>query len=77
MNKYEELASEAIDTISSYIEDHYRITYKDKKTKKESDKDPPEKDRALIYGEDYYNMEDEIANKIKLLCGRQTSKSTG
>ena len=71
MNKYEELASEVIDTVSNYIEEHYGITYRDKKTKKESDKDPPEEDRALIYGEDYYSMEDEIANKIKSLCRRQ------
>ncbi|MCK5595206.1 hypothetical protein KAI19_03415 [bacterium] len=77
MNKYEELASEVIDTVSNYIEEHYGITYKDKKTKKESDNDPPEEDRALIYGEDYYNMEDEIASKIKSLCKRQTSKNTG
>ena len=71
MNKYEKLASEVIDTVSNYIEDHYGITYRDKKTEKESDKDPPEEDRALIYGESYYNMEDEIASKIKSLCKKK------
>lgn len=65
MDKYQNLANKIIDMVSDYIEEHYGITYRDKKTEKEADKNSPEKTRALIYGEDYYNMEDEIASKIK------------
>lgn len=65
MDKYQKVASKIIDMVSDYIEEHYGITYMDKKTEKEADRNSPEKTRALIYGEDYYNMENEIADKIK------------
>lgn len=65
MNEFEEKANKMIDLVCDYIVEHYEISYKDKKTPKDIDNESPEEDRALIYGVDYYNMEDEIAQIIK------------
>ena len=59
MNKYEELASEIIDMISDVIEEHYDIT--PKVLTKGDDIEHP----ALLNGEVYYNLEDEIAEMIQ------------
>lgn len=59
MNKYEELANEIIDRISEIIEDNYpEIT---PKCITNDDIESP----ALINGTIYYNLEVEIADKIK------------
>jgi len=61
MDKYEELANEIIDQISDLIEDMYRITPK-------TFDDDSIKNPALINGVAYYDLEAEIAEKIKEFC---------
>lgn len=61
MDKYEELANEIIDRISDLIEEHYDI--KPKCITDDDSIDEP----ALINGTIYYDLEVEIAEKIKEL----------
>ena len=62
MDKYEELASEIIDIVSELIEKHYSI--KPKNITEDIIENP-----ALINGTVYYDLESEIADKIKKLKG--------
>ena len=64
MDKYEELANDIIDYVSDMIEDLYNI--KPKKLE-DSDMENP----ALLNGVVYYDMEDTIANKIRLVVGEE------
>lgn len=63
MDKYEELASEIIDNVSELIEKHYP-EIKPKNITDDSIENP-----ALINGNIYYDLETEIADKIKELKG--------
>ena len=58
MNKYQELANEIIDKVSEIIEEHYNI--KPKNLTDDNIENP-----ALINGTIYYDLEQEIADKIK------------
>jgi hypothetical protein len=58
MNKYEELANKLIDKVSETIENHYNI-------KPKSLTDDNIENPALINGTIYYDLEIEIAEKIK------------
>jgi len=60
MDKYEELANEIIDRISDVIEENYPEIKPRCITDDDSIKEP-----ALINGTIYYNLESEIADKIK------------
>lgn len=61
MDRYEDLASEIIDDVSDLIEEHYKI-----KPKHITD-DKSIEHPALINGIVYFNLEAEIAGKIKKL----------
>lgn len=58
MNKYQELANEIIELVSSVIEEHYNIQPKNLT-------DDNIENPALINGTIYYDLEQEIADKIK------------
>lgn len=58
MDKYKELANEIINKISEVVEKHYNI--KPKNITEDNIENP-----ALINGIIYYDLETEIANKIK------------
>ena len=60
MNKYEELANNIIDTISELVEKHYPEIKPRCITDDDSIENP-----SLINGTIYYDLEDEIAQKIK------------
>ena len=60
MNKYEEIANEIIELVSSVIEEHYGI---EPKNITDDDIENP----ALINGTIYYDLESAIADKIKSL----------
>jgi hypothetical protein len=62
MDKYEELANEIIDRISEVIEEHYPEIKPRCITDDDSIENP-----ALINGTIYYDLETEIAEKIKEL----------
>jgi len=62
MDKYEELANEIIDNISELIEKHYPEI-----TPKCITDDDEIKNPALINGTIYFNLECEIADKIREL----------
>ncbi len=61
MNKYEELANQIIDDVCEVVEtQHPELKLKTKYAKESDVQDP-----AVIVGVQYYNLEDDIANKIK------------
>lgn len=62
MNKHEELANEIIDDVCEIIEEHYPEIKPKCITDDKSIESP-----ALINGTIYYNLESEIADKIKRL----------
>lgn len=65
MNKYEELANLIIDKVSEVAEQQHPEINLNSEYAKESDVlDSP----ALIVGVAYYNLESEIAGKIKRFC---------
>ena len=69
MDKYEGLANEIIDLISEYIMNEYGIEPKDRY----DDGGVKAENPALIYGRDYFDLECEIADKIRALT-RQKAK---
>lgn len=61
MNKYEEIAADIIDMVSDVVEiQHPEIKLKNNLTKEIGIENP-----AVIVGDGYYNLELEIASKIK------------
>ena len=63
MNTYEKLASELIDDICEVVEkQHPEINLNTEQAKEIG---IPKDEPAVIIGEDYYNLEQEIANKLK------------
>lgn len=65
MNKYEEIASEIIDEVCEVVEEQHPELKLNTEIAKESDvTDSP----AVIVGVGYYNLESEIAEKIKKFC---------
>jgi len=66
-NQYEELANRIIDEVSEVVEQqHPEIKLKTKKSKEDGCDSP-----ALIYGEDYYFLEEKIARLIKSFTRRK------
>jgi len=75
MDEYEELANQIIDGISEYIENAYGISYKNIKKKYwTKDETNPIEGRGLIYGNDYYDMETDIAGEIERLVRKKMRK---
>ena len=77
-DEYTQAANQIIDEISEYIEEEYDLKPKQRLNKilREARKDG-RKDGispALIYGEDYYAMEDNISNIIKNLVMREANR---
>jgi len=65
MNKYQKLANELIDAICDEVEiQHPELKLKTKYAKESDVKSP-----AVIVGVRYYNLEDEIARKLKEFKG--------
>ena len=66
MNRYEELANEIIDIIEDWITTNYPhlspINFSDDEDEKQ---DIDRRDLAIINGSGYYNLESEIANRIR------------
>jgi hypothetical protein len=61
MDKYEELANKIIDEVSEMVEkQHPELNLNTETAKKEGIENP-----AVIVGEDYYNLEESIANEIR------------
>jgi len=64
VNKYEELSAEIIDEVCEVVEEQHPELKLKTKYAKESDVDNP----AVVVGVGYYDLEDNIANKIKKFC---------
>ena len=73
-DEYTQAANQIIDEISEYFYDEYDLKPKPRlaKTLKEAKEDGVEP--SLIYGEDYYALEDDISNKIKNLVMRKANR---
>jgi hypothetical protein len=70
MDKYEELANDIIDRVSELIEEHYPEIKPRCITDDDSIENP-----ALINGTIYYDLETEIAEKIKELMKSEISRT--
>lgn len=74
VDEYTNVANQIIDLISEYFYDEYELKSKPRLAKilEEAREDGIEP--SLIYGEDYYALEDNISNKIKNLVMREANK---
>lgn len=59
MDEYEEMAADIIDIVLGKIEDLYPELKPKKEFLDESE------DASILYGEAYYDLEDEVANKLR------------
>lgn len=60
MDEYEEMAADIIDMVLEKIEEFYPEIEPKKEFLDESE------DASILFGEAYYDLEDEIANRLRL-----------
>lgn len=60
MDEYEEMAADIIDIVLEKIEELYPELKPKKEFLDESE------DASILYGEVYYDLEDEVANRLRL-----------
>ena len=70
MDKHQDLAADIIDLICEKIEEEYGIEPKQRKDDGGNEVENP----ALLFGKDYYALEDEIAQMIRNLDKNEQSK---